>query len=126
VDANAKLNAAIWWKASISFDHAVQHFDGAAHGVYDAAKLNDSSIAGALHYTPVMHGDCRVNQIAAERSQPRKCPILVGASKSAVTHHIGGQDCYEFAGFDHGTPRAGWIIAESLTETAPTAATRGN
>ena len=77
--------------------------NGATHGVYNAAKLNDSSITGALHHTPVMHGDCRVNQIATDRPQPRQCPILVGASKSAVSDNVRNQDRYELPGFDHGT-----------------------
>jgi hypothetical protein len=77
VDANAKLNAPLRREASVSLDHSVLNFDGAAHGVNYAAKLNDASVASALNYTPMMHGYCRVNQVATERAQPRQCPILV-------------------------------------------------
>jgi hypothetical protein len=34
----------------------------------DASKLNEDAISGALNYAPVMNGDGRVNQIAAERA----------------------------------------------------------
>ena len=82
--------------------HSVLHFDGAAHGVDHATELDDASVAGALNHTPVMDGDCRVNQIAAERPQPRQYPVFVGASKPAVSDHVRRQDCYELPGFDHG------------------------
>jgi hypothetical protein len=118
----AQANAALWRKASVSLNHAVLHFDGAAHCIHHTAKLDDAAVAGAINYAPVMHGDGRVNQITTERAQPRQCPVLVGASKSAVSDNIRSQDCYELPGFDHGTPRAYGIIAESLIDAASTAA----
>ena len=63
-----------------------------------------AAIAGALDHAPVMYGDCRVDQIAAERSQPRKGPLLVGASKPAVSDHIRRQNGCEFPGLGHGSP----------------------
>jgi hypothetical protein len=49
----------------------VLHFDGTAHSLNHTAKLNDSSVASALDHAAIVHGDHRVDQIAAERSQPR-------------------------------------------------------
>ena len=63
-----------------------------------------TAVAGALHHAPVMDGDGRVDQIAAERPQPRQCPLLVGASKPAVSDHIRRQNCCELPGLDHGCP----------------------
>ena len=57
------------------------------------------TVAGALHHTPVMHGDSRVDQIAPERPQPRQYPILVGASKPAVSDHVRYQNRCELPGF---------------------------
>ena len=43
MDADAELDAALGRKAGVALDHAVLHFDGAAHGVDHAAELNDGS-----------------------------------------------------------------------------------
>ena len=102
MDADAELDAALGRKAGVALDHAVLHLDGAAHGVDHAAELNDGSVAGALDHAPVMGGDCRVDQIAAERPQPRQCAILVGAGKPAVPDHIRHQNRCEFPGLGHG------------------------
>ena len=42
MNADTKLDAALRRKAGIALDHAVLHFDGAAHGVDDAAKLDEA------------------------------------------------------------------------------------
>ena len=68
-----------------SAEGGASRFDGAAHGVDHATELDDATVAGALNHTPVMHGDSRVNQIAAERPQPRQCLVFVGTSKPAVS-----------------------------------------
>jgi hypothetical protein len=54
----------------ITLDHAVLELDGAAHRVDHAAEFNDASVAGALHYAPVMYGYGGIDQIALERPQP--------------------------------------------------------
>ena len=59
-------NAALGRKTRVAFDHAVLHLDGAAHGVDNAAELDDAPVAGVLHRAPVMYGDCRIDQIASE------------------------------------------------------------
>ena len=48
---------------------------------------------------PMMHGDGRIDQIAAQRPQPRQRAILVRAGEPAVADHIGGQYRREFSGF---------------------------
>jgi hypothetical protein len=45
--------------------------NGATHGLDHAAKLGDEPIAGALDDPPVMVGDGRINQIAAQRAESR-------------------------------------------------------
>ena len=102
MDADAKLDAALRRQAGVALDHAVLHLDGAAHGVDDAAELDDGSVAGALDDAPVMHGDGRIDQIAAERPQPRQDAILVGASEPAVADHVRHQNRREFPGLGHG------------------------
>ena len=61
VDANAELDTTLRRQASVAFDHAVLHLDGAAHGVNHAAELNEDAISGALHDAPVMYGNSRIN-----------------------------------------------------------------
>jgi hypothetical protein len=46
---------------------------------------------------PVMRGDGGIEQIAPQPAQPSQCPILVGASKPAVSDHIRRQNRREFA-----------------------------
>jgi hypothetical protein len=40
------------------------------------------------NHAAIVDGDYRVDQVAAERSQPRKDTILVRAGESAVADHI--------------------------------------
>ena len=103
MDADAKLDAALG-HAGVALDHGVLHFDRAAHGVDDAAELDERAVAGALDHAPVMHGDGRIDQVAAQRPQPRQGAILVGAGEPAVSDHIGGEDRREFPGFGHVAP----------------------
>jgi hypothetical protein len=108
----AKLHAPVWVAPSAPrYPFHIDH----------AAKLNDASIADALHHPPVMHGDCRVNQITKESAQPRQCPVLVGASEPAVSNNVCGQDCCEFPSFDQGTPRADGICRTASCRFEPNA-----
>ena len=120
MDADAELDAALGRKAGVALDHTVLHLDGAAHGIDHAAELNDGSVAGALDHAPIMDGDGRVDQIAAQRSQPRQCAILVGASKPAVSDHIRHQNRREFPGLGHGVPPvAGARLAHRVFRSWP-------
>ena len=47
-------------------DQAVLHLDRAAHRVDHAAELDDAAVAGALDDAPVVGGDGRIDEIAAE------------------------------------------------------------
>ena len=48
MNADAEDDAAILGHAGVALDHRVLNFDGAAHGVDDAAELDDRAVAGAL------------------------------------------------------------------------------
>jgi hypothetical protein len=74
--------------ARVALDHGVLHFERAAHRVDDAAELNHAAIAGALDDPAMMHGDCGVNQIAAQRTQSRQSSIFVHAREPAIADHI--------------------------------------
>ena len=102
MNADPEDDAAILGHAGVTLDHGVLNFDGAAHRVDDAAELDDRAVAGALDDAPVMHGDGRVDQIAAQRPQPRQDAILVRAGEPAVADHIRAKDRRQFPGLAHG------------------------
>ena len=66
--------------------------------------IPDKAVASALHHAPMMQSDGRIDQIAAERAQPRKRPLLVSAGKLAVTGYIRREDGCKFPGLRHGSP----------------------
>jgi hypothetical protein len=67
-----------------ALDHAVLHLNGAANGVDHAAKLNKGSVTSALDHAPLVHGDGRIDQVAAQRPQPRQCAIPSSAPVSRL------------------------------------------
>jgi hypothetical protein len=104
MDADTKLDAALWRKTSVALDHAVLELDGAAYRVNHATKFDDAAVARALHHPPVMQGDGGVDQIAAERSQAGERLLLVGAGQLAVSDYIRRKNGCEFPGLRHGSP----------------------
>ena len=107
MNADAEFDAALRRQAGVALDHAVLHLDGAAHGVDHAAELDENAVPGALDDAPVMQSDGRVDEVAAQRPQPRQGAILVRARQPAVADHVGGQDRCDLAGFGHGGPPFG-------------------
>ena len=99
-------------QAGVALDHAVLHLDGAAHGVDHAAELDEVAVAGALDDAPMMRGDGRIDQIAAQRPQPRQCAILVRACKPAIADHVRDQNRRDFPGFRHGAPSGTSTLAQ--------------
>jgi hypothetical protein len=75
---------------------AVLHLDRAAHGVDHAAELDDAAVAGALDDAAVVNCDSRIDQIAAQRPEPRQRAIVVRAGEPAVADHVGDQDRDKF------------------------------
>ena len=102
--ADTKFDAALGRLAGIALDHALLHVDRAAHRVDDAAELDEAAVAGALDDAPMMRGDCGINQVAAQRAQPRQRSFLVRSGEPTVTDNIGDQDRCNFPGLAHGAP----------------------
>ena len=78
-----------------------------------------AAVAGALDDAPVMHGDGRVDEVAAQRPQPRERAVLVRAGEPAVADDVGGQDRCDFPGLAHGAPQARRTLAQRPVATAP-------
>ena len=90
--------------SGVAINHAVLHLDGAAHGVDHAAELDEAAVPGALDHATVMHGDGRIDEVAAQRPESRQNAILVGASKPAVADHVRNQNRSNLPGLAHGAP----------------------
>jgi hypothetical protein len=101
MDADTVFDPLFGRHAGVALDHAVLHFDRAAHGVHDAAELDDRAVAGALDDAPVMHRDDGVDEIPAKGSQARKDAILVRACEPAVACDIRHQNRRELSGLAH-------------------------
>ena len=99
VDADAEHDAPVGGHAGVALDHGVLHFDRAAHRVDHAAELDDRAVAGALDHPAVMDGDGRVDEVAAQRSQPRKRSVLVGAGEAAEADDVGRRGSRRVCGF---------------------------
>jgi hypothetical protein len=102
-------------------DEAVLHLDRAAHGVDHAAELDKDAVSGSLDDAPVMRGDGRIDQIAAQTAEPRQGAILVRSREPAVADHVRDQNRSNLPGFGHGAPsrvmqnstRKGWSRAST-------------
>ena len=67
----------------------------------ESPELGERAISRPLDNTSAVHGDRRVDEIAAERSEPGQSAIFIGPGKPAVPDHIRGQDCSEFPLLGH-------------------------
>ena len=65
-----------------------RHLDCAANGIDDASELYEDAVTRPLDDAAVMHGDGGIDQIASQRSEAGKCPLLVGPGKLAESDHI--------------------------------------
>src|SRR3984957_10863024 len=66
VNTDTKVDALLGREASVALDESGLYFDRAAHRVNHAAELDDRAVARALNDASVVHGDDRVDQVAAE------------------------------------------------------------
>ena len=88
MDADAELDATLRRKTRVALDHAILHLDCAANGIDDASELYEDAVTRPLDDAAVMHGDGGIDQIASQRSEAGKCPLLVGPGKLAESDHI--------------------------------------
>src|SRR5271170_3910535 len=117
MNADAEDDAPVLRDSGVAVHHRVLHFDGATHGVDDAAELYDVAVAGCFDDAPVMHCDGGVDQIAAQRPEPRQDSIFVRASQTAVSDHVGAKYGRKFPGFGHGVPPATMEISTRTRQT---------
>jgi class 3 adenylate cyclase len=69
------------WDRAQGHVHRILHLDGATNRIDDAPELDEDAITRPLNNAAMMQSDGRVEQIAAERSQPGKRALhLVGST----------------------------------------------
>src|SRR5271165_2335937 len=88
-------------QAGVSLDHAALNLDGAPHGVHHAAELDNGAIASALDHASPVHRDRRIDEVAAQRAQPRERSLLVRSGKPAKSYDVGGQNRGKFSTLGH-------------------------
>jgi hypothetical protein len=99
-----ELDTTLRLQVSVALNHAVLHLEGAADGIDYAAKLNEDAVAGALNDAPMMHSDGGVDQITAQRPQPRQCAFLVRSGQPALSGYVGCENRRELPGLGHERP----------------------
>ena len=104
MNADPELDALVRRDSPVALGHAVLNFDGAAHGVDHAAKLDKRAVPSSLDDAAVVRGDGGVDQVAAQPPEARKGAVLVGVGETAVTDNISGQDGSDLPGFGHSAP----------------------
>ena len=101
MDADAELDAAVRRHAGVALDHRVLHFDRAAHGVDDAAELDEAAVAGAFDDAAVVTAIGRIDQVAAKPPQPRQDAVFVRSREPLITDNVGNQNRRDFPGLAH-------------------------
>src|SRR5262249_45275138 len=62
---------------------------------------DNCAVAGALDDAPVVHGEDRIDQVAAKGAEPSENSIFIRASKPGVADDVSHQDRGQFAGLAH-------------------------
>ena len=104
VDADAELDALIRRDSDVALDHRVLNLDSAAHGLDHAAKFDQRPVARALEHSAIMAGDRGIDEIGAQRPQPRKRTVFVRARHPTEADDVGGEDRRDFPSFGHSYP----------------------
>src|SRR5208282_6815482 len=92
IQANKPISKTVSGQAGVALSQAATHFHGAADGLDYAAKFDERAVAGPLDDPPVVDRDCRVDEVAAQSSQPRQRQLLVSARQPAVADDVGDQN----------------------------------
>jgi hypothetical protein len=104
MDAYTELDATLGGQSGIALDHRRLHLDSAAHSIDNAPELDERAVSRPLDDTSAVHGDGRIDEIAAERPEPGQSAVFIGPGKPAVPDHIRRQDCSEFPLLGHCPP----------------------
>ena len=90
MNADPELDATVLRYSGVALHHSVLHLDSAAHGIHHAPELDQRPVPRALDHAPVVHGDGRIDQVAAQCPQPRQGAIFVFAGEPTISDHVCG------------------------------------
>ena len=117
MDAYPELDAALGWHARVALNHAALHLNRAAHSIYNAAKLDDTAVPGALDDAAVIGGDGGVDEVATEAAKARERAILVSTGEPRVADNIGDQNGSELPGLAHSSGNPALRKPSNIAET---------
>ena len=89
IDADAEANARLGRSVAVMARQLLLHLHRAAHRAVDAVEHHQQRIAARVDDPAAMLGDRRIDQVAAERSQPLERADVVQPDQAAVAHHVG-------------------------------------
>jgi hypothetical protein len=107
IDTDSEFDAVFDGHIEIPLVHCVLHIVRAAHGVDDARKLDQETVACGLDDAPAVLGNLGVHYLFAVCLETREGALLVGIHQSRVARHISCDDRCQLP-FDplvfHGAP----------------------
>jgi hypothetical protein len=93
------MDAIVGSDAGVPLGHCLLYLDRAAHGIDDARKFRQHSVAGGLDDPAMMFGDLRIENLAAQGFKAFERAFLVRSHQPRIPRHIGGEDRGETADF---------------------------
>jgi len=69
------------------------HVDRAAHGIYDAWKFKEQTVAGGLNGPATMFGDFWIDELSAMSLQRGKRPALIGPHEASADTIAANRRC---------------------------------
>src|SRR5262245_1200771 len=101
MNADAKFDAPLRRQTGVALDHQVLNLDAATNSVDDTAKFHKNSIAGSLHDASVVDGDCRIDQVASQGTQPCQRAVLVRSGQPAESDDVRREDRSKLSRLSH-------------------------
>src|SRR5262245_50339658 len=101
MNADAKFDAPLRRQTGVALDHQVLNLDAATNSVDDTAKFHEDSITGSLHDASVVDGDCRIDQVASQGTQPCQRPVLVRSGQPAESDDVRREDRSKLSRLSH-------------------------
>ena len=101
MNADPEDDALIGGHADVALDHRILNGNGATHRFDDAAKFDQSPVTSALEYVAVLAGYRGVDEVGAQRPQPRERAVLVRAGHTAEADDVGRKNRRDLPGLAH-------------------------
>ena len=94
VDANAEVDALVWWQAGVCFGESSLRLHRALHGIHGAAELRKDTVACRVRDAASVVRNGLVEDRTA-LSEPLERPNLISAHEAAIAFHVSREDCYQ-------------------------------